>query len=1245
MHSTFTYICDVLRNPFRLTAAKVAASNTEDQPITLPPSSSPLSDQALHPTPSSSSSKSVLSNRTVAAHRDFMHQAARPSTTPKPSRCQSRKAASKAKVLAASSTLPTPLNPSDIPIVTASVDSCEDKGHHRGKRARFDVPPAPVIVDHHYDQLHAPHVYLDHVAHAEASAAYLRSLRPSASLFAPLVITPTIYYNVTTPSIQSSSPALANYLGARRPTGNTQEQELNRKRMKSLVQTLTETPTERHTLTRLSSQSRSASTPVLPQPASTPKISPLSLDEIIFPALVENLHSNPPCSSPPTETRTNIKDTNQYTGVAPATQEPCALEQPAKVLPRATEYPEPPCAANGNKEMIRIVGQDGSLHALVIGSLVSTYRLHVEESPTQEVLAAAATAATRLADSPDSSRIDVVSSSSSSSRSTVKSSELQSSVATSLSSTSNVSSRGLANRPSTPDAHLSAESDYAPRGSNTSIADIGIFSIATGGGDGTVVGADNRLALAGDFGEGHAPENLKLAPLSVTASGSTDLTSSEASVLLGIEGPSSERLSAIHDDGQSLVMAGVQLGLEEVDFTALAMLPASILPCASPPLRFAGLFKKRAKFVDASFTLRAHCRRENTWWLLVEGSAGSNLGNFTFGLGTEMSYAHDGLVDFTVLPFSSRHVLKRRYFATGQEAASQIAQLLRQPTGASSPFYSPTTSVITPDDPNAAATVQPYVEISTVSADGPPILLINPVAESLTPAQPEIVAPQELEDPHQADDGTQILVEDSDMSADIETTSVVSVQVMPTSNSEIVMHVEASLAIDESAEVIPDDLEMGHQGLSQATTTADSDAVFVNGEVVTEASIMIPQPEPASFEVDIFLDTVMDDHEAVTSTNGGIVLDESTGMLATVEDDIGLSDYEEDEEMGEGAVFDLASDTDGMDESESSAADPLLVLVSQLASAPAVTFGPAALPAAQTLFSDVSMGDIPTLNVPQALHIPISQPGSTIATYAEEPAQTNQASTVPPLTQPASTPGYGTAPDLAATSTSMPMISTFPKVEQGYRVAESSTSAPLMTSPPTTIGLPLSFSPAPSVAITTATSILNDESIATGLAANIAGDPVKSYARAGSSSSSDGTTAVPASSTVIARIASTSSTSTAATSSNATAGPPTPGQGFRSAAFTIMSIGNRSAEDEDEDEVVEQLRAPRHWEGEDDNPTMATWRMGAPRMAQPADAAESFISDVVTTIGINNMTSTLASRTIGRRRTAAEMNDDPTYDV
>ncbi|KAG8864092.1 hypothetical protein FRB96_006966 [Tulasnella sp. 330] len=692
-------------------------------------------------------------------------------------------------------------------------------------------------------------------------------------------------------------------------------------------------------------------------------------------------------------------------------------------------------------------------------------------------------------------------------------------------------------------------------------------------------------------------------------------------------------------------MAGVQLGLEEVDFTALAMLPASILPCASPPLRFAGLFKKRAKFVDASFTLRAHCRRENTWWLLVEGSAGSNLGNFTFGLGTEMSYAHDGLVDFTVLPFSSRHVLKRRYFATGQEAASQIAQLLRQPTGASSPFYSPTTSVITPDDPNAAATVQPYVEISTVSADGPPILLINPVAESLTPAQPEIVAPQELEDPHQADDGTQILVEDSDMSADIETTSVVSVQVMPTSNSEIVMYVEASLAIDESAEVIPDDLEMGHQGLSQATTTADSDAVFVNGEVVTEASIMIPQPEPASFEVDIFLDTVMDDHEAVTSTNGGIVLDESTGMLATVEDDIGLSDYEEDEEMGEGAVFDLASDTDGMDESESSAADPLLVLVSQLASAPAVTFGPAALPAAQTLFSDVSMGDIPTLSVPQALHVPISQPGSTIATYAEEPAQTNQASTVPPLTQPASTPGYGTAPDLAATSTSMPMISTFPKVEQGYRVAESSTSAPLMTSPPTTIGLPLSFSPAPSVAITTATSILNDESIATGLAANIAGDPVKSYARAGSSSSSDGTTAVPASSTMIARIASTSSTSTAATSSNATAGPPTPGQGFRSAAFTIMSIGNRSAEDEDEDEVVEQLRAPRHWEGEDDNPTMATWRMGAPRMAQPADTAESFISDVVTTIGINNMTSTLASRTIGRRRTAAEMNDDPTYDV
>ncbi|KAG8843080.1 hypothetical protein FRB96_004368 [Tulasnella sp. 330] len=1243
MYSTFTYICDVLRNPFRSTSAKVAASTPEDQPAALPPASSPISDQAHHPIPSSSSSKSVLSSRTIAAHHDFMHQAAHLPTIPKPSRCQSRRSVAKAKALVASSTLSTPLNPSDISSVTTSVESRED-GRDRGKRARFDVPDAPVIVDQYHDQLHAPHVYLDHVAHAEASAAYLRSLRPSAPLFAPLVIAPPIYYNVTTPSVQSSSPVLANYLGAGRSAGNTQEQELKRKRMRSLVQTLTETPAERHALTRLSLQPRHAPTPAPPQLASTPNFSPPSSDEILSFALIEDLYSNPSPSPPPTENRTNIKDRNQYTSVAPAKEELRALEQPAKAPPGTTEYPEPQRAANGNQEMIRIVGQDGSLHALVctdspilqvFESLVSTYGLHVEESLTQEVPATVTTAATRHADSPNGSRIDVLSSSSGSGRSTVKSSELQSSVATSLSSTSDVSSRELADSPSSPDAHLSAESDCAPYGSDVAIAGVGVFSITTRGADEAVVGADNRSTMARDFEQGHAPGNLVSAPLAVTVSGSTDLASSEGSMLLGVEGPSYESVGVIHD-GQSLVTANAQLGLEEVDFAALAMLPASNLPCASSPLRFAGLFKKRAKFVDASFTLRAHCRRENTWWLLVEGPTGSNLGNFTFGLSTEMSYANDGLVDVTVLPLSSRNVLKRRYFVTDQETASQIAQLLQRPTGTSAPFYSPATSVITPDDPNAATTIQPYTEISAVSANGPPILLIHPVAESLTPAQSETVAPQELKDPHQTDDGTQVSVEDSDVSGVIETTSVLSAHVVPTSHSEIVMHAEASLAIDESTEVIPDE----HQNLNEATATADLDVVFVNGEVATEANITTPQPEPASFEVDAFLDTVMDDYEAVPSTNGVIAPGESTSAPAIVEDDMGLSDYEEDEEMVEGDVSDLAVDTDGMDESEFSAPDPLLVLVSQLASPPAVTFGPAA----HTSFSDVIMSDVPTSNAPQALPSPILPHGSTIATYAEAPAQINQASTVPPLAQPASTPRYGTAPGPAVTSTLMPRISTFATVEQSYRVAEPPSPTPPVTAPPTTIGLPLLSSPAPSVAVTTASSILNLESTAMGLAANIAGDPVKSYARAGSSSSSNSTTVVPASSTAIARIASTSSTSTAATLSNAIAAPSTPGQGFGSPAFTIMSTADRSAEDDDEDEAVEQLRAPRHWEGEDDNPTMATWRIGAPQMAQPTDAAESFISDVVTTIGINSMTSTLASRTIGRRRTAAEMNDDPTND-
>ncbi|KAG8869337.1 hypothetical protein FRB97_001323, partial [Tulasnella sp. 331] len=899
-------------------------------------------------------------------------------------------------------------------------------------------------------------------------------------------IAPPIYYNVTTPSVQSSSPVLANYLGAGRSAGNTQEQELERKRMRSLVQTLTETPAERHALTRLSLQPRHAPTPAPPQLASTPNFSPPSSDEILSFALIEDLYSNPSPSPPPTENRTNIKDRNQYTSVAPAKEELRALEQPAKALPGTTEYPEPQRAANGNQEMIRIVGQDGSLHALVctdspilqvFESLVSTYGLHVEESLTQEVPATVTTAATRHADSPNGSRIDVLSSSSGSGRSTVKSSELQSSVATSLSSTSDVSSRELADSPSSPDAHLSAESDCAPYGSDVAIAGVGVFSITTRGADEAVVGADNRSTMARDFDQGHAPGNLVSAPLAVTVSGSTDLASSEGSMLLGVEGPSYESVGVIHD-GQSLVTANAQLGLEEVDFAALAMLPASNLPCASSPLRFAGLFKKRAKFVDASFTLRAHCRRENTWWLLVEGPTGSNLGNFTFGLSTEMSYANDGLVDVTVLPLSSRNVLKRRYFVTDQETASQIAQLLQRPTGTSAPFYSPATSVITPDDPNAATTIQPYTEISAVSANGPPILLIHPVAESLTPAQSETVAPQELKDPHQTDDGTQVSVEDSDVSGVIETTSVLSAHVVPTSHSEI----------------------------------------------------------------------------------------------------------------------------------------------------------------------DVIMSDVPTSNAPQALPSPILPHGSTIATYAEAPAQINQASTVPPLAQPASTPRYGTAPGPAVTSTLMPRISTFATVEQSYRVAEPPSPTPPVTAPPTTIGLPLLSSPAPSVAVTTASSILNLESTAMGLAANIAGDPVKSYARAGSSSSSNSTTVVPASSTAIARIASTSSTSTAATLSNAIAAPSTPGQGFGSPAFTIMSTADRSAEDDDEDEAVEQLRAPRHWEGEDDNPTMATWRIGAPQMAQPTDAAESFISDVVTTIGINSMTSTLASRTIGRRRTAAEMNDDPTND-
>ncbi|KAG8888835.1 hypothetical protein FRB98_006731 [Tulasnella sp. 332] len=962
MYSTFTYLCDVLINPFRSVSAKEALPTPEDRSVASQPSSfsSPSKVHRSHPT--SLSSKTVVSSPAVAAHRRFMQHSASTDTTGKLSRNQSRKAAAKAKASAKLSTAVTPVTSSSTSDVTASVEHAQEDDQHREKRTRLNVPATPAILKQHNGTLPIPH---DHLAHAEATAAHLRSLNPPAPLFAPLVVTPPIYYNVVTPTVQTPSPALANYLGLERPAGNTQEQELKRKRIGSLIQTLIKNPAEPRTPTQLPPQPRPVTHFFSAQPtaASKPPLTPSN--ESPSPALPDYVQSNSPLSSSTTPP-TNIKDTNELADIIPTAKQSCSPEQSPNVLMGMTWYPELPCTANGNQEMMRLVDRDGLLHTLTrknspvfdaINLLLQTQGLQAEHSLNH----------THINAPNDPSSPHTVNEGSSSA------------ISSSPTAVSDVPTLEPSTDPYILDVDDSEESESVSSVSAAASAEAQNFFSSSA--DQALV--NKQVQMDGDHGQGHAPGNLTLAPCSVPASVLTDAVGSEASNV--DEVLSLERCHTTRGDKQSSVAGEVERpdqSLDGVDFAALFMLSASAAHIPAP-LCFVGLFKKGSEFIEATFTLRAHRRRGNVWWLLVETLTGSDLvANFAFGPGTVMSYANDGWVDFTVLPVSSRNILKNRYFVTDQDTASQIAELLRRSIEVYFPSSAHPNATKTPDAPSDLLTAQSYVQadVGGALADG---LLSLLTSQMVHQTYPETAVPEALVGNGKADEGLPTAVERSSTLA--ETTGVARSWIAPAVSSKTVEHNENS-GLDKSAEdTAPEDLATTNQDLDKATTTIDTDVVIVDVDV-NAIDITAAHLEPASFAADVTapVDTVMDDHEAATN------------------------------------------------------------------------------------------------------------PSSSMAT----------------------------------------------------------------------------------------------------------------------------------------------------TSFNATAESPILGQGFRSAAFTTMLPPNYLADDEEDDDYEEQLRAPRHWEGEDDNPTTATWRIGAPRIAQPIDIAESFISDAVISHDINKVARNLASGVISRRRRAAEMNDD-----